>query len=39
MMLRRLSKHPVRYALIVALLVFAVITFVKTQRGEWFSFR
>jgi hypothetical protein len=38
-MFRRVSKHPVRYALVVAILAFVVITVVKTRQGEWFSFR
>jgi hypothetical protein len=38
-MLRHVSRHPVRYALTVILLAFVVVTVVKTQRGEWFSFR
>lgn len=38
-MFRHMSQHPVRYALIVALLAVVLITVVKTRQGEWFSFR
>jgi len=38
-MLRHVLSHPVRYAVIVLLVAFAVVTVVKTRQGEWFSFR
>jgi Flp pilus assembly pilin Flp len=38
-MLPHLSRHPVRYALLLVLVAFAVVTIVKTRQGAWFSFR